>query len=839
MAKRNKIKKRARYHGGRADYRGGGRVALARGSRRQIENESIDPRKMLTPKPKQPTPSKPVLQPAPTKAPRPIEQGPQIDKEPIITRPTTPQTVAPLVQTPIVPSYEPEIIKQEGESLETEVTGGWWVEYGYDTEQEAIDSNKFEQDDTGVWTPIGLPNEDEPTPSVDDPNAQPDKPTDGRLTWWEKAGYSTIDAAIAAGYSFDHITNTWVAPSSSSSTQDNSSNLETQEEKDAKQSFGVERRERINRTAEQSEALARGEIPEGTIPKASVEDISMEETTATAEQMGEITKPVAVTAADVTPETVRTGTTTTTKSPDQIVTSQMDAAQTGSAEAIAAQSRVSEDAELTEDEIAKAADVSDVAPIEGVDVQIEEGALTARVVGVMSESAKSVAAQNTGSSLRKLSRAKKQLRKAGLTEDQIGEIGDDIESLEDRLDDFTEEQRGLIAGVDKDTLVDAQMNRLLDGMENGEIPIWAQGAVGKVEQMLATRGLSASSIGRAELTNAILQSALPMAQSNASALQQAATQQRDIEAKESEANTQRRQQTSLTNAQNVFNIDMAQFSSDQQIALSNSKFMQTVSLTNATNDQQATLQNAIIQSQINLAEADAITKLTAQNAQAFLSMDMANLSNDQQSRMLTAQNQQQTLLSNQAATNASRQFNAASENQTNQFMASLATQVDLNNTQQLNAMEQFNASSQNAAEARRAGIEADLNKANAAMVNQVNQQNAQLDFNREQWNTANRQAVEQSNVSWRRQANTANTAAQNSVNQQNAQNAFGLSMAAQSFLWQELRDQADYDFRWADNEANREASAIIAAIGNEAGAAENWSSSVDSIKGIIDKLFGS
>ena len=128
----------------------------------------------------------------------------------------------------------------------------------------------------------------------------------------------------------------------------------------------------------------------------------------------------------------------------------------------------------------------------------------------MSEGAKAVAAQNTGSSLRKLSRAKKQLRKAGLTEDQIGEIGDDIEALEDRLDEFTEEERGLIAGVDKDTLVDAQMNRLLDGMENGEIPIWAQGAVSKVESMLAARGLSASSVGRAQLTNAILQSALPL-----------------------------------------------------------------------------------------------------------------------------------------------------------------------------------------------------------------------------------------------------------------------------------------------------------------------------------------
>ena len=606
---------------------------------------------------------------------------------------------------------------------------------------------------------------------------------------------------------------------------------------DTKQQFGIERRERMLRTGQQAEDIAKGIVD---IPKAEAQTISREGTIIEdTPQMGEIDKPEAVTAAPVTPETVAQVTdTATTEAPTPFQAAQMEAAQTGSAAVQAAQGQVSEEAELTEEEIAQAANVVDVAPVIGVDVDIPVGALTDRVIGTLSDEAKSTAALNTGSSLRKLSRAKKQLRNAGLTENQIDEIGDDIEALEDRLDDFTETQRGIIAGVDKDTLVDAQMSRLLDGIEEGEIPVWAQGAVGKVENMLAVRGLSASSVGRAELTNAILQSALPMAQSNATALQQAATQQRDIEAKESEANTARRQQTALTTANNVFQMDMAQFTSDLQIALSNSRFLQTIGLTEASNDQQAAVQNAVIQSQINLAEADAITKLTAQNAQAFLQMDVQNLSNRQQSEVLTAQMQQQSLLSNQAALNASRQFNATSQNQTEQFMSSLATQVALNNTQQLNAMKQFNTQSVNAAEARRVGIEADLNKANAAMANQINAQNVQLDFNREQFNAANALAVAQSNVNWRRQANTAETAAANQVNQQNVQNAFQLSAQAQAFLWQELRDQADYDFKWADNEAMREAQAVVAAIGNEAGAAENWSSSVDSIKKIIDGLFG-
>jgi hypothetical protein len=84
----------------------------------------------------------------------------------------------------------------------------------------------------------------------------------------------------------------------------------------------------------------------------------------------------------------------------------------------------------------------------------------------------------------------------------------------------------------------------------------------------------------------------------------------------------------------------------------------------------------------------------------------------------------------------------------------------------------------------------------------------------------------------------ADTAAQNAVNQQNAQNAFGLTSAAQSFLWQELRDQADYDFRFAENSANRKLQAMIAAASSEGDAAKNWSNNFSSASSTIDRIFG-
>ena len=98
--------------------------------------------------------------------------------------------------------------------------------------------------------------------------------------------------------------------------------------------------------------------------------------------------------------------------------------------------------------------------------------------------------------------------------------------------------------------------------------------------------------------------------------------------------------------------------------------------------------------------------------------------------------------------------------------------------------------------------------------------------------------MQQSNVQWRRNANLADTAAQNAVNQQNVQNSFALSSAAQSQLWQELRDQADYDFRWAEGSANRRTQAMISAASAEGDAAKNWAANFNNISNSVNKIFG-
>jgi|11BtaG_2_1085332.scaffolds.fasta_scaffold00817_2 hypothetical protein len=619
------------------------------------------------------------------------------------------------------------------------------------------------------------------------------------------------------------------------------------------------RKERIRETGLQIEAASTGEVPEGAIIDPAVQvgidpetGKPFEDQKQKVTEMDKATKvgyqrdsegnlvldengdPIQIQAGQVAPETVSTGTVKTATTPEDIEAGQITQDELDivalDADVTAAQG------DIQEDKLAKAAEVDRVAPIEGADVDIPEGALAERVVGKISDGAKATAVMNVGSSLSRITRAKKQLSRAGLSDEDIKTIGNDPEDLEDRLADFSEEQRGIIEGLPEEALVSTQINGLLEGMENGEIPVWARPAVAQVEQMLAKRGMSASTVGRDNLFNAIIQSAMPIAQSNAQAIQQSVSQQKNIEAQEAEANAARGQQTALTNAQNVFQMDMAQFSADQQTSLSNSKFMQTVALTEASNEQQAALQDAVLMSQANLAEADFYQKAQIQNAQAFLSMNMANLNNRQQANVLKSQQNQQRLLSNQSAQNAAAQFNAVSENQTQQFMSNLKAQTDQYNISQQNNMEQFNATQENAAEARRAGREADVNKFNAQLFAQVDQFNSQQDFARESWNAQNAAAVEASNVQWRRQANTINTAAQNTINMQNAQNAFGMSMQSQSFLWQELRDQADFDFRAGENELNRQAQIISTAIANEGDAGKTYD---DYLKSLVGTLSGS
>ena len=166
------------------------------------------------------------------------------------------------------------------------------------------------------------------------------------------------------------------------------------------------------------------------------------------------------------------------------------------------------------------------------------------------------------------------------------------------------------------------------------------------------------------------------------------------------------------------------------------------------------------------------------NAQQTLQLDLANLSNEQQARVTNTQNRVQSLFTDQAAVNSSKQFNAQSEQQNNQFFAGLSNQVA-----------QFNAGQQNG-----------INQFNAGQKNALAQFNSTLSDRRDQFNAQNSIVIDQANAVYRREVNTANTAIANAENEFNVRNLFKISQNAQANLLQEARDAQSFARLEAVNE---------------------------------------
>ena len=237
------------------------------------------------------------------------------------------------------------------------------------------------------------------------------------------------------------------------------------------------------------------------------------------------------------------------------------------------------------------------------------------------------------------------------------------------------------------------------------------------------------------------------------------------------------------------------------------------------------LAEGIMNSAIPIAKADADTykqmifqnlsnnqQAAITNAQAYLKMDLANLSNQQQANLQNINIRQSFLLSDQAAANASYQFNAQSQNQVNQFYDKLSTQVADQNAARLDAMNKFAEAEKNKVAALNAQNTIAVNEANAKREATINQYNATLANQREQFNVTNQREIDQSNVVWRRAINTANTAAINAANQTNAQNLLNISNWALSSAWQQWRDEASWVNTSSQNAANRNHNLAMAAL---------------------------
>ena len=389
------------------------------------------------------------------------------------------------------------------------------------------------------------------------------------------------------------------------------------------------------------------------------------------------------------------------------------------------------------------------------------------------------------------------------------------------LDTYNAEQSGFVSNaqgatmqVTPDMTVEGQLARLSQQFAGGQVPSWAAGALRNANAQMAARGLAASSMAGAAVTQAAMEAAIPIATQDSQTYYKTAMQIMSNEQQAMLANTQNNMNVDLANTSNRQQMALAKmqvnaslagqelsnqqqvnilnaekyseaanmtFTQEQQRVFANSKMVETLNLNNLSNLQTAAMANAASLAQMDMANLSARQQAAVQNAQSFMQMDMANLSNTQQGAVLEQQARQQALLSDQASTNAARQFNATSQNQVDQFFASLTQDINKYNATAANASNQFNAGQSNA-----------MQQFASTMANQ-----------REQFNAVNALSIEQSNVQWRREVNTANTATQNAANQTNAANYLAISNTAMNNIWQQFRDEADYAYSSAENASDR------------------------------------
>tara|TARA_R110000744_G_scaffold307879_1_gene415977 strand:- start:3134 stop:4363 length:1230 start_codon:yes stop_codon:yes gene_type:complete len=241
--------------------------------------------------------------------------------------------------------------------------------------------------------------------------------------------------------------------------------------------------------------------------------------------------------------------------------------------------------------------------------------------------------------------------------------------------------------------VRGQLTRLSSEFEGGVVPPWAAGAIGAAQQVMAARGLGASSIASNVITTSAMGAMMPIALNDAG-----------IYAEFQRLNLNNRQQAEIQNAANLLTTDLKDVDNKQQVAIFNmSNRVQSLmtdqsevnaarrinaSTVNQTNQFFAGLQQSVLTT--NSAQQTAISQFNAGQGNAL-----------EQFRATQSMNQQQ--------------YNATNYTVIKQANATWARQTATANTAAINAQNQFNATNV-------------YNKSSTALNNKIQIMRDQADF---------------------------------------------------------------------------------------------------------------
>jgi hypothetical protein len=384
---------------------------------------------------------------------------------------------------------------------------------------------------------------------------------------------------------------------------------------------------------------------------------------------------------------------------------------------------------------------------------------------------------------------------------QAGELVAGTTVDQQRVEQAIAQTQAAQGKVTEEMTVQGQLAKLTANFDTRNPPPWAAGAVRAATAVLAARGLGASSMAGQAIIQATFESAIPIASADAAAYQQMEAQNLSNRQQVAVLAAQQRAQflgqefdqsfqTRVLNAAKIADIANMNFTAQQQVYLENARLAQSVDLANLSNRQATVMANAATIANMETANLNARQQAAVANAQNFLQMSIANMNNQQQVALFKAQELTQSILSDAAAENAARQFNATSQLQADQFNAQITTQVSQFNAAQKNAMEQFNAGQTNA----------------------MSQFNAQMKSQREEFNVKNRTIIDQANAQLLAQISLSNTAALNAGNFENARAMNNMTMSQYNNEVQLYRDQIKMVFDSYERAEDRAASMATAVL---------------------------
>ena len=279
--------------------------------------------------------------------------------------------------------------------------------------------------------------------------------------------------------------------------------------------------------------------------------------------------------------------------------------------------------------------------------------------------------------------------------------------------------------LDPKATVQYQLGELMSSLEEGKpLPAWASPAVRKVSAIMQARGMGASSMAAAAMTQAVMESGI-------------------------------------------------------NIAVQDANKYATIQLQNLNNKQKTALQNALTVAGMDRANLSARLQGAVTNAQALLTVDVKNLDAAQKTNTINFNALTQGLFKDAAEENARQQFNAKNQLQVDNFFAELEAQVETANKNRVSAMAQYNAGEANSVAQFNSSLRDARDKFNSNMQFAIDQSNVNW---RRQVNTANTAVQNETN---RINAQNLYNASQNALNnlwQKYRDNASWNFQKSESFL---------------------------------------------------------